>query len=628
MKQLAKVGIWLLVGLAGLCGRAAADEARQQSFSRLVGPVKVGDVADTGVQKLPFLTWGGDVATFHANGGLKTKSGSIFDKLGLKVELTSGDDFVAQVRDYVSGKTPYLRGTMSQLGQASEVLNAEAGTKPVVFLQLTWSKGDHMVIRVNCKTLNDFKLLKEELERKGEKLGGKKKIKIALQSGGPHVGMLDDVLKTAGLVWQDVEIVWTKDVTGKDSPAELFRKDASVDACFVITPDMQGLTGGLDREGTGADNTVKGAHVLVSTVTMKRSIADVYACRKDFYDRHKETVEKVAAGYLKGCEDLLDVKTRAANKDRRAAVRYEKILQLAQKIYGKEVLENSAEADKFISDAQFVGLPGNRAFLKDAGNLSGFAPRMESALRMAVREGWASRRASLLAADFDYRGLKRLGNLDADPNQGRVAPPPPSKDKAIYSFVISFDVNQTEFPEKEYGADFQRALELASLFGNSAIEVRGHSDPNELLRNFVRASIFNRTLRREGERGKFRYFLTSDNSELDLDDARTLKKIAELIRKENYDKAPVNPQVTLNECDKLSEERARQVFAAVFKYASSKKLVLVPDQMKPKGISVFEPLVPRPRNDRESAKNRRVEFRIYKLKDQARAKAESKDYDY
>jgi len=241
--------------------RASVGSA-QESFSKLVGPVKVGEVAASPVQKLPFLTWGGDVATFHANGGLKTKKDSIFDKLGLQVELTPGDDFVGQVRDYVSGKTPYLRGTTSQLGQASEVLNTDPKCQPVVFMQLTWSKGDHMVARSTLRTLNDLG-------------GAEKKVKIALQSGGPHVGMLDDALKTAGVKWSEIDVIWTKDVTGKNGPAEAFRKDATVDACFVISPDMEALTGGLDKVGKGDKPTVKDAHVLLSTLTMSRSIADV-----------------------------------------------------------------------------------------------------------------------------------------------------------------------------------------------------------------------------------------------------------------------------------------------------------------------------------------------------------------
>src|SRR5437868_2993778 len=90
------------------------------------------------VLDVPFIFWGGDVATFHANGGLETAKDSLFDKQGLKFKLVPGDDFDKQVKDYLANKTPFLRGTMSMLGQVSAELTKKPETTPVVFLQLTW----------------------------------------------------------------------------------------------------------------------------------------------------------------------------------------------------------------------------------------------------------------------------------------------------------------------------------------------------------------------------------------------------------------------------------------------------------------------------------------------------------
>ncbi len=137
--------------------------------------VKPGEVV-----RVPFIFWGGDVATFVANGGLQTSKDSILGRQDLNVQLTKGDDFDQQVKDYLDNKSPFLRGTLSMLGQVSDQLTAKPETTPVVFLQLTWSAGDHLVGRSAFKTLNDIK--------------GKK---IALQKGGPHVGMLNDILRTA-----------------------------------------------------------------------------------------------------------------------------------------------------------------------------------------------------------------------------------------------------------------------------------------------------------------------------------------------------------------------------------------------------------------------------------------------
>src|SRR5271168_1504172 len=94
----------------------------QEPFSTTVGKVAVGDVKKADVIEVPFITWGGDVATFIANGGKgETKPGTIYAKLGLKLNLVPGDDFVAQVKNYMEGKSPFLRGTTSMIGLASEV---------------------------------------------------------------------------------------------------------------------------------------------------------------------------------------------------------------------------------------------------------------------------------------------------------------------------------------------------------------------------------------------------------------------------------------------------------------------------------------------------------------------------
>ena len=245
-KLLAFVVIWLVVIGAGAVAWKFLLEKR--------APVAPG----TELQ-VPFILWGGDVATFLANGGSETQPGSIFGNLfgeqKLKLKLTNGNDFDQQVKDYLADKSPFLRGTMSMLGEASERIGKDEKTKPVVFLQLTWSKGDHLVSQGTGKTIDSLK--------------GKK---IALQEGGPHWGMLDDILTTARLSWSDITPVPTKDLTGEKGPAKLF-KDNKVDACFCITPDMDELTGGLDKIGTGnggADKTVKGAFVLISTNVMQR----------------------------------------------------------------------------------------------------------------------------------------------------------------------------------------------------------------------------------------------------------------------------------------------------------------------------------------------------------------------
>ena len=117
---------WFLVASAW-CGPSAHA---QELFSELVGPIGVQPVSKSTTVSVPYILWGGDIATFMANGDLKTKRGSIYQTSGLDIELKPGDDFVGQVRDYMSGKSPFLRGTMHMIGLAGETLAADPRTKP------------------------------------------------------------------------------------------------------------------------------------------------------------------------------------------------------------------------------------------------------------------------------------------------------------------------------------------------------------------------------------------------------------------------------------------------------------------------------------------------------------------
>lgn len=583
--------------VASLC-LVAAPLAAQEKFSKLVGNVTVGEVKKGDTLDVPFLTWGGDVATFHANGGLTTKDGTIFNKLGLKLNLVKGDDFVAQVKNYAEGKTPFLRGTFSQLASAAEVLKDEK-VKPVVFLQMTWSAGDHMVTRPSVKTLNDLK--------------GKK---VALQTGGPHVGMLDDILRTANLKWKDITLVWAKDITGKDSAAEMFRKDAGIDACFAISPDMQSLTGGLDKKGTGAEGTVKDAVVLVSTATMKRSIADVYACRKDYYGANKATIEKFAGGYIKGCDELLTA------KQQRKGAAFRADLKLAMDIYGKDTLPSEADAEGLIDDALFVGIPGNNAFFKEKGNTSGFEAKLD-----AAGIGFAEGRPELIAGDLDFDKLDKLVGGIAVKASNTITGEY-ELDKLIYTFKITFEINQSDFSEEQYGKDFKKAIETASLFGNAAVTIRGHADPNKLVREFLQSGQAKGLLKVE-KKGDGNVEVTlKDGKKLDVNDPKSMKTIADMVAKEDLSGATVDPKGTLELVNKLSQERAEKVQAAVLKFATGQKFVLDQKQIKPVGLGVLEPVVSYPKTNEDAAKNRRVEFSIYSIKVKGGKGAEDVIFDF
>lgn len=594
--------------VSGLLFGMASTGLAQESFGELVGPITVQPVAEDKPVTVPFITWGGDVATFMANGGLETTSGSVFDRLGVKIKLTNGDDFPQQVKDYLSGKTPFLRGTMRMLGQASEVLGKDPRTKPVVFLQLSWSAGDHIVARQSLKTLNDLR------SENG------KKARIACQKGGPHVGLLYDSLDAAKISRDEIEIVWVDDLTGENGPAEAFRKDSSIDACCVITPDMIGLTGGYDSTGSGAEGTVEGARVLNSTRDMSRSIADVYAVRSDWLEGNREFVANFVAGYLASTEKLVAMR-RTFEESQTLNSDYQQVLTMAQEILGKDVLPTlEVDGHGLLLDCGFVGLPGQIAFFEDAGNLSGFDKKMKAALDLATGWGYASFRSGFEPPSLDYRAIASSAGIEykapttdsgsgVEIGEGGLFPGQDLlDDKTIVSFTIKFDPNKPDFSPDRYGPEFNRAIQAASTFGNAAIEIRGHADPTKALIDMIKGGMKKGIITRTGNAGNFEYFVSG--KPLDLTQTETIIKFIET---GGFDFQEHQPSKTVKSALSLSLSRAEAVKRELINFAKAQQVNLNEKQLQPTGAGIAEPIIPKPANFAEATRNMRVEFRVIRV---------------
>lgn len=604
--------LWILAGLQLALVLTNGSVFGQDKFADTVGAVKFGPVTNSKTVEVPFITWGGDVATFLANGDLKTTPNSIYGKMQLDMQLVNGDDFVEQTRHYISGKSPFLRGTMHMLGMASEVIGSNPATKPVVLLQLSWSAGDHIVAKPGIKNLNDLK--------------GKK---IAVQQGGPHVGLLYDSLSAAQLTKDDIQIFFTKSITGPEGPAQLFRK-GEVDACCVITPDMMGLTGGLNQSGSGAEGTVQGARVINSTAQMSRSIADVIAVRSDWFAANTQWCKKYVAGYLAGAESLVAMR-RNFEETHKMSKEYKDILTLSQRVFGTEFLPTlEIDAHGLLLDCVFTGLPGQMTFFNDSSNLANFDHKMSDALDMASKWGYVNNLQKFelpkFSNDVYEKEIASLGNLKYVAPTKENTNPAESTDaflgdnldeNTIVSFAISFKTNETEFPVQQYGADFMRALKAASTFGNARVVIRGHADPTKTLIDLIKAGMAKKLIRQNGVSGNFKYYFMG--KELNLEDT---KQIVDLIKKGAFSGGDPDPNITMQAALSLSKSRADQVMKALEQYAKQSNITLDISQIAPVGAGISEPLIAKPKNFTEAEQNMRVEFRIVKVNAEALAPAD------
>lgn len=432
-----------------------------------VGAVK------SGVIELPIISWGADIATIYANGnGISTTPGSLFAQAGLDFKLVREDVFARQLEKYISGKTPYLRGTMGMVNMAGDLLAKDPRTRPVVIAKLSDSAGgDALVVKEGIRTIADLR--------------GKT---IVLQAYGPHLDYLNRLLEDANLTLADVKVRWVRDLTGTDnSPAEALRQK-DVDAAFVITPDALALTSN-GSVGTGAEDSVRGARVLVSTKTANKVIVDVYAVRADYLEQNKDRVEAFVSALLKAQEQVTKL---VANSNSQKAD-YQKMMKSAAALL-LDSEQAIADAEGMYIDASMALFNGNKTFFTNPNDLRRFDVIAKESLEGIKQFGLVSGRDLLRSQSWDY------GRLQAQIGAVKAAPVSNFDEKAataavnrmqqqgaldageLYSFEVFFAPNQNAFTVDMYKDAFDRVIELASIYGGALITVEGHSDPMEYLR--------------------------------------------------------------------------------------------------------------------------------------------------
>lgn len=466
------IGAILILGLNskdGLAVQYIDAPPLAQVIKEPVGDVQIAD--DTII--LPLITWGGDIATIYANGNSnRTSRGSIFDTKGLQFKLVREDDFKNQLKSYIRGETPYLRGTMGMISMASELLSRDTRTKPVIIYQHTWSNGgDCLVVKKGIKRTTDLK--------------GKT---IALQAYGPHVDYLSTLLKNSGLKMSDVKIKWVKDLTGTaDSPAEALYEQ-NVDAAMMIIPDGLMLTSN-GTVGTGAEGSIAGARIMLSTKSANRVIADVYAVRSDYFQKNRAEVQELVHGLLQAEQNI---KRLFKNRTQQSTSYQETIRAAAKLLLDSESATGDAEA--LYGDCEYVGFTGNVKFFEDKNWPRNFV-RISGEIQSAfVVGGLLSRQTQIAHAHWNYKELSAglsgieavdIPKFDVDAVAKVVAEKQALgtlDEGELFSFQVYFQPNQNTFTTAKYEDAFNRVVELASTYGGAVITIEGHSDPLGYLR--------------------------------------------------------------------------------------------------------------------------------------------------
>ncbi len=513
-------------------------------------------VVNTGVRdcsmstnvNMPIIAWGADAVTMEANGGaLKTQSGSLLDKAGWKVTLSVKDNFKGQVEDFLSCKSPFLRGTLGMLTAAAPLTENDPRTEQVIFFKHSWSAGDGIAAVAGINKVSDLK--------------GKR---VAVQAYGPHLDFLARILDDAGLSLKDVNLIWTNDLTGtSDSPAEVMaRGDANVAA--MILPDARILTSG-GAVGTGAEGSIKGATILFSTMEATAVIGDYIAVRKDFFDANQDAIGKMVNALFQAEEDTrITMAGSGAEKSRISTM-------IADTMLGGLPAEEGA----FLwMDAVTDGWPGNAKHFGSPKD-----PRRFEVLSGEVSKGLMDADMinlpyELATAEWDYNSLTDgLDNLSEREIAAFNAEAAASIVKTLrktgqldantkIDFQVFFEPGTPNFPVHLYEEDFEEIIRLAATYSGAIITVEGHSDPLHFLK--------------EEKRG-------AKNDEL---------------------------QAIRTSAKNLSMDRAQAVVTALNDYADSQDISLNTNQFTVDGVGITEPAFNPPTTKEEWRQNMRVKFRV------------------
>ena len=411
---------------------------------------------------MPLIAWGADGVVAWANGGQLSPGGAL-EAAGLGLNLTVEDNFESQLEAYLSCDTPYLRGTLGMLATAAPVTEDDPRTEQVVFFKHSFSAGDGIVGGDGITQIGD--------------LAG---ARIAIQANGPHVDFVGRILADGGLSFDDVEIVWTAELTGDGDTPGAALADGRADAAALILPDARFLTSG-GNVGTGAEGSVRGASILISTQEAASVIGDYISVRADYFDAHREEIAQMVNLLFRAEEEMRQF--MAADGDPRQS-------QMAR-LMADEFLGGLPEEEGVFlwQDAITDGWSGNASHFADASEARRFEVLLEEvniALRGADR---LTAPAVLATAEWDYTTLTEgLSNLDErqiaafDPEAAAAAVRTLRRTGQLdantrIDFEVYFAPDSTEFPIALYETDFQEILRLASTYSGAIITVEGHSDP-------------------------------------------------------------------------------------------------------------------------------------------------------
>ena len=380
---------------------------------------------------------------------------------GFKVELVLIDDPVAMRDAYAAGKVHIGWATLDMVPLFMEELQKDSRVRPRIFQQVDWSNGgDGIVIRRSAA--------KEPQRPTVADLKGKK---VVLAQNSPSQFFVLNALISGGVQPAEVDFVYTQDAF---QAAAAFNTNKDIAACVSWAPDIYNLT------------KIESNHLLVTTATANKLIADVWFARADFANDHPDICE----GLVRGIFDAMEMIKTDAGKQQAAAL--------------MATLYNIPATDclGMLGDAHSTNYAENREFFMNQNNPANFERTWATANYLYRHIGKISSPVDFSTV-MDFSILQKLGQEEKyakSKNEYEVQFTPKTvetiqaesgeiltKVVTIHFFPNSYDLHKKvvvqedgKDMEKLYDPNVDFVLEeigkLAAQYGAARIVIEGHTD--------------------------------------------------------------------------------------------------------------------------------------------------------
>ncbi len=400
--------------------------------------------------------WAGWSPIILANNGFKP--GKLWKTPGgkdFKVELVLIDDPIAMRDAYAAGNLHIGWATLDMLPLFLEGLRKDSRVMPRVYQQVDWSNGgDGIVVRDSVKSMADLR--------------GKT---VVLAQNSPSHFFILNALINAGVQPAEVNFKFTQDAF---QAAAAFNADKSLAGAVSWAPDIYNL------------EKVKGNHMLVTTATANKLIADVWFARADFAKDNPDIMEGITRGIF---DAMVDLKSQEAKQ---------KVAKLMAA--GYSIPESDALG--MLGDAHSTNYAENRDFFLNQNNPTSFERTWDTAYFLYKRINAVTDKTSFDQV-MDFSIIQKLGSEQkyaSQKNEYDIQFAPASagsiqgekdeiltKTVVIHFFPNSWDLNKKvtresggkeveELYDPNVGFVVEEIGKLAGQYGAARIVIEGHTD--------------------------------------------------------------------------------------------------------------------------------------------------------